>query len=106
MAREKVVAGDGNYPAVYVSGANLNGPNGIEMINNSDGTWELSNNDNNLLITDQTSGIISDYQILSVQESICFLNGNIPFVIDTMGLTINSVIEIELQLVGPFHLLA
>ena len=42
MARETVVAGDGNYPAVYVSGANLNGPNGIEMINNSDGTWELT----------------------------------------------------------------
>ena len=71
---------------------------GIPIDVTSDGTWELSNNDNNLLITDQTSGIISDYQILSVQENICFLNGNIPFVIDTMGLTINSVIEIELQL--------
>ena len=59
---------------------------------------KLSNNDNNLLITDQTTNLISDYQILSVQESICFLNGNIPFVIDTMGFIINSVIEIELQL--------
>ena len=71
---------------------------GIPIDVTSDGTWELSNNDNNLLITDQTTGLISDYQILSVQESICFLNGNIPFVIDTMGFTINSVIEIELQL--------
>ena len=71
---------------------------GIPIDVSSDGTWELSNNDNNLLITDQTTGLISDYQILSVQDSICFLNGTIPFVIDTMGFTINSQIDIELQL--------
>ena len=64
----------------------------------SEGTWELSNDDNNLLITDLTTGLISDYQILSIQEDICFLNGTIPFVIDTMGLTINTVIDIEMQL--------
>ncbi len=26
MSEETVVAGEGNYPAVYVSGSNLNGP--------------------------------------------------------------------------------
>ena len=50
------------------------------------------------LITDQTTGIISDYQILSIQENICFLNGTIPFVIDTMGFIINAEIDIEMQL--------
>ena len=65
----------------------------------SEGTWGLTNNDNNLLITDQATGVVSDYQILSLQENICFLNGTIPFVIDTLGLTINSEIDVELQLV-------
>jgi beta-glucanase (GH16 family) len=42
MSEETVVSGDGNYPAVYVSGANLNGPGGLEMTDNEDGTWELT----------------------------------------------------------------
>ena len=42
MSEETVVAGDGNYPAVYVSGANINGPGGLEMTNNENGTWELT----------------------------------------------------------------
>ena len=42
MSEETVVAGEGNYPAVYVSGSNLNGPVGIEMTDNGDGTWELT----------------------------------------------------------------
>jgi len=42
MSEETVVAGNGNYPAVYVSGANINGPGGLEMTNNEDGTWELT----------------------------------------------------------------
>ena len=32
---------------------------GIPIDVSSDGTWELSNNDNNLLITDQTTNLIS-----------------------------------------------
>ena len=64
----------------------------------SEGTWELINDDNNILITDETTGLVSNYQILSIQENICFLNGTIPFVIDTMGFIINTEIDIEMQL--------
>ena len=71
---------------------------GIPIDMTSEGTWELSNNENNLLVTDQNTNLVSDYQILSVQENVCFLSGTIPFVIDTMGFTINSEIDIELQL--------
>ncbi len=42
MSEETVVAGEGSYPAVYVSGSNLNGPSGFEMTDNGDGTWELT----------------------------------------------------------------
>ena len=42
MSEETVVSGDGDHPAVYVSGSNINGPIGLEMTDNGDGTWELS----------------------------------------------------------------
>ena len=42
MSNETVVAGDGNYPAVYISGVNINGPSGLEMSDNGDGTWQLT----------------------------------------------------------------
>ena len=42
MSEETVVSGDGSYPAVYVSGTNINGPEGLEMTDNGDGTWELT----------------------------------------------------------------
>ena len=42
MSDEIVVAGDGNYPAVYVSGSFLNSPSGIEMNDNGDGIWILT----------------------------------------------------------------
>ena len=44
MAEETVVAGDGDYPAVYLSGANINGPSGLEMNDNGDGTWQITIN--------------------------------------------------------------
>ena len=42
MSNETVVAGNGNYPAVYISGVNINGPSGLEMNDNGDGTWQLT----------------------------------------------------------------
>ena len=36
---------------------------------NTNGTWELSNNDNTLTITDEQTGAVSSYQILSIQEN-------------------------------------
>ena len=42
MSEETVVSGYGDHPAVYVSGSNINGPVGLEMTDNGDGTWELT----------------------------------------------------------------
>ena len=42
MSNRTVVAGNGNYPAVYISGVNINGPSGLEMNDNGDGTWQLT----------------------------------------------------------------
>ena len=62
---------------------------------NSNGTWELSNNDNTLTITDEQTGAVSNYQILSIQENICFLEGQIQ-VEEMFGFT--PVVDIELRL--------
>ena len=42
MSNQAVVSGDGDYPAVYVSGGNLNGPSGIEMTEGEDNLWTLT----------------------------------------------------------------
>ena len=62
---------------------------------NSNGTWELSNNDNTLTITDEQTGAVSNYQILSIQENICFLEGQIQ-VEEMFGFA--PVVDIELRL--------
>ena len=61
----------------------------------SNGTWELSNNDNTLTITDEQTGAVSNYQILSIQENICFLEGQIQ-VEEMFGFS--PVVDIELRL--------
>ena len=64
----------------------------IDVSNN--GTWGLSNNDNTLTITDDQTGAVSIYQILSVQENICFLEGQIQ----TEILTMTYSVDVEMQL--------
>ena len=60
----------------------------------SNGTWELSNNDNTLTITDEQTGAISNYQILAIQENICFLEGQIQ----TEILSMTYTVDVEIQL--------
>ena len=62
---------------------------------NTNGTWELSNNDNTLTITDEQTGAVSSYQILSIQENICFLEGQIQ-VEEMFGFS--PVVDIEFRL--------
>ena len=62
---------------------------------NTNGTWELSNNDNTLTITYEQTGAVSSYQILSIQENICFLEGQIQ-VEEMFGFS--PVVDIELRL--------
>ena len=42
MSQTAVQIGDGDYPAVYVSGGNINGPAGIEMSDDGDGIWSIA----------------------------------------------------------------
>ena len=42
MSEETIETGNGNYPAVYLSGVDINGPSGLEMDDNGDGTWQIT----------------------------------------------------------------
>ena len=42
MSEETIETGNGNYPAVYLSGVDINGPSGLEMEDNGDGTWQIT----------------------------------------------------------------
>ena len=41
MSNEQVQPGEGDHPAVFVSGADIDGPSGVEMTDQGDGTWKL-----------------------------------------------------------------
>ena len=64
----------------------------------SNGTWELVNNDTNLLTTDDLTGVSSTYNILSIQTDMIFMNGIIPFSQEIMGFDVDLQIEVEMQL--------
>jgi len=42
MSAEEVEAGEGDHPAVFVSGVDIHGPTGLEMTDQGDGTWKLT----------------------------------------------------------------
>jgi len=67
---------------------------GIPIDITSEGTWELSNNDNTLTITDVQTGAVSNYQILEIQENICRIEGQIQ----TEILLMPSTVDVEMQL--------
>ena len=64
----------------------------------SNGTWELVNNNTNLLATDDMTNVESTYNILSIQPEMLFMNGIIPFSQEIMGFSIDLQIEVEMQL--------
>ena len=61
---------------------------------NSDGTWGLSNDENTLTITDNQTGAVSNYQILSIQENTCRIEGQIQ----TEILLMQYTVDVEMQL--------
>ena len=60
----------------------------------SEGTWGLSNDENTLTITDNQTGAVSNYQILSFQEDACRIEGQIQ----TEILLMQYTVDVEMQL--------
>ena len=64
----------------------------IPFENNSNGNWILTNNEDNLIITDNTTNIESFYEIIVLTEDVAVVSGTIPF--DTSELPLPQSIGI------------
>jgi hypothetical protein len=60
------------------------------------GTWELTNNETDLILTDELTGEQADYEIVSITENTAFMNGTILVSQDVMGT--DFVFELDLQM--------
>jgi len=70
----------------------------VPFNDSSSGTWELYNNDNDLIFTDSQSGEVSEYEIISISNSNLFLNGTVNISQEIMGSSFDFEIDVQLQL--------
>jgi len=62
------------------------------------GSWELTNNENDLILTDETTGEQAEYEIVSITENTAFMNGTIQVSQDIMGTDFNLELDVQMQL--------
>jgi len=70
----------------------------VPFNDSSSGTWELYNNDNDLILTDSQNGEVSEYEIVSISNSNLFLNGTVNISQEIMGTSFDFEIDVQLQL--------
>ena len=61
---------------------------------NTIGTWELSNNDSTLTITDGPTSDVSNFQIKEIRENTCRLEGQIQREIFFITYTVDVVMQL------------
>tara|TARA_B100000902_G_scaffold381183_1_gene417387 strand:- start:56 stop:763 length:708 start_codon:yes stop_codon:yes gene_type:complete len=70
----------------------------VPFNDSSSGTWELYNNDDDLILTDSQSGEVSEYELVSISNSNLFLNGTVNINQEIMGTSFDFEIDVQLQL--------
>lgn len=63
------------------------------------GTWELTNNENDLILTDESTGQISEYEIISIAENSAFVVGTVQASQDIMGFNFDLELDVQMQLI-------
>ena len=63
------------------------------------GTWELTNNENDLILTDESTGQISEYEIISIAENSAFVVGTVQVSQDIMGFNFDLELDVQMQLI-------
>ena len=64
----------------------------------STGTWELTNNETDLNLTDEGTGEQSEYEIISISENNAFVVGTISRSQEIMGFSFDLVLDLQMQL--------
>ncbi len=62
------------------------------------GTWELTNNETDLILTDDITGEQADYEIVSITENTAFMNGSVMVSQDIMGMDFTFELDVQMQL--------
>ena len=62
------------------------------------GTWELTNNETDLMLTDDITGEQADYEIVSITENTAFMNGSVMVSQDVMGMDFTFELDVQMQL--------
>tara|TARA_B100000902_G_C27269829_1_gene895690 strand:+ start:329 stop:1090 length:762 start_codon:yes stop_codon:yes gene_type:complete len=71
---------------------------GIPIDVASNGSWELTNNDNTLITTDISNNTDSYYTIISLTNTTAIISGIVPFSQEIMGLPFSLEIDMEMIL--------
>ena len=70
----------------------------IPFEDSSTGTWELTNNETDLNLTDENTGEQSEYEIISISENNAFVVGTISRSQEIMGFNFDLVLDLQMQL--------
>tara|TARA_B100001029_G_scaffold174347_1_gene174351 strand:+ start:1435 stop:2145 length:711 start_codon:yes stop_codon:yes gene_type:complete len=62
------------------------------------GTWELTNNETDLILIDDITGEQADYEIVSITENTAFMNGSVIVSQDIMGMDFTFELDVQMQL--------
>ena len=62
------------------------------------GTWELTNEETDLILTDQITGEQAEYEIVSITENNAFMNGVVLVSQDIMGMEYIFELDVQMQL--------
>ena len=71
---------------------------GIPFNYSNSGTWELTNNDSDLILTDELTGEQADYEILDITQNSASMNGSITVSQDVMGTNLIFELDVYMQL--------
>ena len=77
--------------------ANIEIPS-LPIQNNTSGTWELTNNNETLIITNSITSIESPYDVIILTEQVMMINGTLPYSQFFQDVTLDFEFELEMVL--------
>jgi len=71
----------------------------LPIQSSTNGTWSLTSNSQNLIITDDITNVESTYDIMLLTDNVMILSGVLPYAQDFMGIALDLDMELGMTLV-------
>ena len=71
----------------------------LPIQSSTNGTWSLTSNNENLIITDNITSVESTYDIILLTDNVMILSGILPYAQDFMGIELDLDMELGMTLV-------